>query len=204
VGFEGAGKTKTDNNPRAFTAKVDIRRRVMQAIGDETHIFDCFAGAGEMHAAIWSKATSYTGCDIQFKPLRGDTRLMFAADNRRVLRAVDLSRFNIFDLDAYGSPYEQMLIIADRRSVRSGETIGVVITDGTGLAQKANVVPIAVRTLARVKSNLVGVFKNRDLVLDRVLLGFAARMRCVIAHRWQADGKTGMSVRYVGLVLRGR
>jgi hypothetical protein len=29
---------------------------------------------------------------------------MFCANNRRVIRAIDLAPFSIFDLDSYGSP----------------------------------------------------------------------------------------------------
>jgi hypothetical protein len=45
---------------------------------------------------------------------------MFCADNTRVLRAIDLSRFSIFDFDAYGSPWVQAVILADRRRVARG------------------------------------------------------------------------------------
>jgi len=72
----------------------------MVAIGKPAKVFDAFAGEGQMYSSVWNGADRYVGCDLKYRP---DGRLMFAADNRRVLRAIDLAEFNIFDLDAYGS-----------------------------------------------------------------------------------------------------
>lgn len=190
---------KTDNNPQAFAAKVQIRSNVLAAI-EKPNVFDAFAGTGEMYSAVWRKAEGYTGCDFKWQR---DGRLMFAADNHRVLRAIELAPFNIFDLDAYGSPWEQALIIADRRPVARGELIGMVLTEGNGFAYKSNVMPHAIRVLTGLKPGVVGLSKKMDGVIDRATIGLARRMRCGIKSRWQAEGKTGASMRYIGLVLQG-
>src|SRR5256885_790586 len=91
---------KVDTGARARSAKVDIRRRVMEALGSAA-VFDAFAGAGEFYRLVWREAASYVGCDKRYFP---DDRRAYVADNRRVLRAIDLDAFNLFDLDAYGSP----------------------------------------------------------------------------------------------------
>lgn len=202
---------KTDNNPQAFKAKVDIRRRVLEAVGQVglptrdgatyTGVFDAFAGSGEMYSAVWKAADCYTGCDLKRQV---DGRLMFAADNRRVLRVIDLAPFNVFDLDAYGSPWEQAIIIADRRRVAPGELFGLVITEGAGLSYKANVVPIAIGELTGLRKGIVGLAKKQDAVIDRAFAGLARRMSCTIEKRWQAEGKTGASMRYIGLVMKGQ
>ncbi len=191
---------KTDNNPQAFAAKVTIRKNVLAAIGDKASVFDAFAGAGEMYAAVWKTAAAYTGCDLKWAR---DGRMMFAADNRRVLRAIDLAPFNLFDLDAYGSPWEQALIIADRRPIAPGEMIGLVLTEGNGFAFKSNVMPTAIRVLTGLRPGVVGLSRKQDGVIDRATAGLAKRMRCEIVSRWQAEGRTGASMRYIGLVFRG-
>lgn len=94
------GSKDVDNNDQAHAAKVKLRELVIEHIADP-HVFDAFGGSGAMYSAVWHKAKHYTGCDQ--KP-QGDDRLMFCCDNRRVLRAIDLKPFNIFDLDAYGFP----------------------------------------------------------------------------------------------------
>jgi len=192
---------KTDNNPQAFKAKVAIRRNVLAAIGAEAAVFDAFAGSGKMFSEVWKDADRYTGCDL--KPQR-DSRLMFCADNRRVMRAINLAEFNIFDLDSYGSPWVQAVILADRRRVAPGEQIGLILTEGAGFAYKSNIVPEAIAVLTGLRSGIVGLGKKQDAVIDRAIAGLARRMNCGIAKQWRADGKTGMSMRYIGLVLRGR
>src|SRR5665213_2025334 len=101
MSFKGLG-VKTDNNPQARRAKIAIRQNVLTAIGRKAGVFDAFAGSGDMYSAVWKSAGYYVGCDL--KP-QSDSRLMFCADNTRVLRAIDLSKFSIFDLDSYGSPW---------------------------------------------------------------------------------------------------
>jgi len=192
---------KTDNNPIAFKAKVAIRRNVLAAIDTETVVFDAFAGSGKMFSEVWKDAGHYTGCDL--KPQR-DSRLMFCADNRRVMRAIDLSKFNVFDLDSYGSPWVQAVILADRRRVAPGELLGLVLTEGAGFAYKSNIVPEAIAVLTGLRSGIVGLGKKQDAVIDRAIAGLVRRMNCEIVKRWQAEGKSGAAMRYIGLILQGK
>jgi len=140
------------------------------------------------------------GCDL--KP-QHDSRLMFCADNRRVLRAVDLSKFSIIDLDSYGSPWEQAIIIADRRRVAPGELFGLILTEGAGFSYKMNFVPAAISILTGLRTNHVGLGRKKDAVIDKAIAGLVRRMNCTIEKRWQAEGKTGAAMRYIGLVLKG-
>jgi hypothetical protein len=198
--MKGLG-VKTDNNPQAFKAKVAIRRNVLAAVGANAAVFDAFAGTGKMFSEVWKDAHHYTGCDL--KPQR-DSRLMFCADNRRVMRAVDLTKFNVFDLDSYGSPWVQAVILADRRRVAPGELLGIVLTEGAGFAYKSNIVPEAIAVLTGLRTGIVGLSKKQDAVIDLAIAGLARRMNCTIAKRWQSEGRTGAVMRYVGLIFRGK
>lgn len=198
------------NADNAHAAKAQIRRNVLELIGaDKAHVFDAFAGPGAMCTDVWSKAASYVGCDkVEFQ----DDRKMFCADSARVMRAIDLQAFNIFDLDSFGSPYEQIIILLARRKIAAGETIGIIITDGTELQMRLNAFPAAVGVLAGLSSaGQVGVNLNGDFIFERILAGIARRANCEIVKRWQATnrangkgGKTGILMRYVGIVLRGK
>ena len=203
MAFKGLKNSpKVDNNPQARAAKIDIRRRALAAIGaDQAHVFDAFAGAGELYAEVWKDAASYTGCDLKYTPIRGDQRLMFAADNRRVLRSIDLAPFNVFDLDAYGSPWEQALIVAVRRGVAPGERIAFIVTEGGGIPYKANIVPAPVAALARIRPGIVWLNRKMETVVDRCFAGVAQRMGCKIEKRWQARGKTGAAMIYAAVVM---
>jgi hypothetical protein len=196
-------KHKRDNNAAALKAKIAIRRNVLNAVGladNETVVFDAFAGGGEMHASVWKDADGYVGCDLKYLP---DSRLMYCADNRRVLRAIDLMAFSIVDLDAWGNPWEQAIIIADRRPIRPAEKFGLVLTDGVGINYRMNRITTAVQILTGLKATFSGLSSRQDDVTNMAIAGLARRMHCSIINRWEAAGKTGAAMRYIGLVLRG-
>jgi hypothetical protein len=172
----------------------------MRVIGP-ARVFDGFAGSGRMHRDVWKDANHYVGCDMRWYR---DERIAYVADNRRVLRSIDLQEFNLFDLDAYGSPWEQIVIIAARRSVSAGELIGICMTDGSGLKLKMGQLPNAMREIARLSGNPSGASRIHDEIIDRSIDGLARRMRCEVVSRWDAQGKTAAAVRYIGLVLRGK
>lgn len=191
---------KDNNNAAATEAKAAIRAHVLANIGAENaRVFDAFAGAGEMHKRVWNRAAAYVGCDQTWYR---DDRECFVADNRLVMRAIDLGLFNIFDLDAWGSPWEQVLIVAARRKLQKGERIGLIITEGAGKTVKLGGVPSALQKLTGLKGRLSGANKAHDEIIDMALAAVCDRMGAGIARRWQAKGKTGASMRYIGLVLQ--
>lgn len=123
----------TDNHAAGHDAKVQLRREVLAAVAP-AHVFDAFCGLGEMRREAWVDAASWTGCDS--RPWDPSQPVRYIADNLDVMRAVDLSRFNVFDLDAYGSPWAQMALLVERRRWAPGERGAVVLTSGTGLASQ--------------------------------------------------------------------
>lgn len=192
---------KVNNHPASTGDKVAIRRRVLSAIS-EPRVFDAFAGSGRMWRSVWRHAVSYAGCDLKW--YRDRERLAYVGDNRRVLRAIDLSEFNVFDLDAYGSPWEQATIVAARRLVKSGEVVAIVITEGSLTKLKLGQAPTALGLLAGVGNAARGMARQYDQIVDRAISTLCARMRCDLVARFQADGKTQSGVKYIGLVLRGQ
>lgn len=195
------GSPKVDNARSGKAAKIEIRRNILAAIGaGEAHVFDAFAGAGQLYRAVWHEAASYVGCDQRYF---ADERKMFVADNRRVLRAIDLAAFNVFDLDAYGAPWEQAVIITARRQLAEGERMGMVFTEGDGLAYNGNVVPRAVAELVGINGKVVGFHRRRDQVQGWIINAIAARMQGVVEKRWQAGKVGGTAVNYIGIVVSG-
>jgi len=107
---------------QAKSAKVAIRQNVLEAVGRDARVFDAFAGVGEMHREVWHQAAGYVGCDrVWYR----DKRVAFVADNRRVMRSIDLTEFRVFDFDSFGSPWEQIVILAARRPIAPGERVGI-------------------------------------------------------------------------------
>jgi hypothetical protein len=195
----GAGKT--NNHGAATKAKAEIRRRVMVAIGAERAVvFDAFAGDGAMHRAVWHQAAGYVGCDLKWYR---DDREAFVADNRRVLRAINLVPFTIFDLDAWGSPWEQAVIVAARRPVAPGELVGLVLTEGSGLRLRMGGYPAALRLLAGVRQGATGGARSHEELTGRAIAGLCRRMQVRPVRRWQASRPGGAMMQYIGLVLEG-
>lgn len=100
---------KTDND---FTRdKCELRAAHLPA-GD-VRVLDCFSGKG----VIWRGVERLTGRRIQTLPIdvRADlTTFHLDGNNQEFLETMDLSKFNVIDLDAYGSPHEQLAILFRR------------------------------------------------------------------------------------------
>jgi hypothetical protein len=120
-----------------------------------------------------------------------------------VLRSIDLGRFGIFDLDAYGSPWECALIIAARRTVRPGERIGFALTEGSYTKLKLGGAPLALAALCGMRAHTAGLTAAFDDVVTAAVRGLAERMGCDIKRLWRARGKSAARVVYLGLVLEG-
>ncbi len=192
---------KVNNHPKSAADKIALRRHVLAAV-PSARVLDAFAGSGRMWRAVWKGADHYVGCDLKW--YRDSARLAYVGDNRRMLRAIDLTAFNIFDLDAYGSPWDRALIVADRRTVASGELIGVVLTDGSLMKLKLGKAPNALAELAGIGDGARGIARQYHQIIDRAVSALCERMRCDLVQRWQAKGKTQAGVLYIGLVLRGQ
>jgi len=202
------------------STKVDIRRRVLEVLTPEAaHVFDAFAGTGIMYGYVWRHAARYVGCDERW---HRDARSCYVADNRRVLRCLDLAAFNCFDLDAYGSPWEQVAIVVARRPpLAVGERLGLVLTDGSWSAYRTGKIPPGlqglsgvptVRSLGRTTAQMSRnaqkqTAKTRvdrfDDLLTRGLLGVARRVNGRLIREWRAASPTGAYARYLGVVIEG-
>lgn len=192
---------KTHNSHAALGVKIEMRRNVLDSVGRErAHVFDAYAGPGEMYRGAWREAASYTGCDAEwFK----DERRMFVADNQTVMRSIDLGAFNVFDLDAFGSPWETATILAARRRVAPGETVGLCITDGSGLRLKLSGVPHALARLAGVGGTMKLANRGHDAMFDRALNVVCERMGARVTKRWRASSNQRAAMRYEAVVMEG-
>jgi len=155
-----------------------------------------------MFSEVWHRASRYVGCDEKW---HHDDRCCYVADNRRVMRCTDLQPFNCFDLDAYGSPWEQALILAARRPLQPGERIGLVLTEGTSLYTRFSQVPHAMRQAAGLLPAVsLGAGRMHDDLIARALRGIARRMRGRVVKEWKAMGVSGAQMRYLGAIVEGQ
>lgn len=191
---------KVENYDVSLQDKIDLRRRVLEAVGGR--VFDAFAGEGVMWSAVWSKAPGgYVGCDERYLP---DERECYVADFRRVMRQIDLQAYSIFDFDSYGSPWESVVILSARRKVAKGERVGLVLTEGSGLKLHFGMLPGALAQLAGMRGQVSGAVRGNKELAARAIATTARRMNCTVERIWRAERNTGSAMLYFGVVLVGK
>jgi len=79
-------------------------------------VLDCYAGKGTIWRAVRELAGSKRKILVLPIEIKKDEDLLFhlPGDNERFLETLDLTRFDVIDLDAYGVPYDQLRIIFRR------------------------------------------------------------------------------------------
>jgi hypothetical protein len=95
---------QTDNS--YFDLKVQLRAENLPA--GEISVLDCFSGTGR----IWDEVKRRCP-GRKFHVARIDQRpdlpgVYLRGDNRKYLASMDLDKYNVIDLDAYGVPFDQM------------------------------------------------------------------------------------------------
>lgn len=194
---------------KAPDVKAELRRRLVSELGGgpRTRVLETHAGPGVMHRLAYHDVDDWLGIDTD--PASPDS---IHADNREVLRAISLQRFNLFDVDAFGSPWEQVWIISQRRRVARGELVGVAITSGMqgtsgGRVPNLKAAGWSRQMLAAVKTDanrahrhFVGEHGATALAQRLVLAWFA---HCEPLRWWSSRNKNG-GAWYFGAVLRGR
>lgn len=189
---------KTNNHQKSVAMKISLRRNVLDAIPD-ARVFDAFAGSGKMYREVWNNAALYTGCDLKWFR---DERSVFVAKNQRVMRCIDLGEYNIFDIDAYGSPWLQISILSARRRLATGERFGLVLTDGSGLKLKMGQCPKALADLCKMeKSTIPGINRAHGLLINQALAEVCRRMNARIVDRWDHERPGKSEMRYIALLL---
>lgn len=197
--LKASGK-KTNNHPKSAAMKIALRRHLLDAI-PAARVFDAFAGSGKMYREVWREATAYTGCDLKWYR---DERSVFVCKCERAMRAIDLADFNVFDLDAYGSPWTQVRILAARRRLAPGERIGLALTDGSGLKLKLGQCPKALAELCRLtRDKTPGINRVHGVLIDKALDEVCRIMQARVVARWDHTRPGNSEMRYLAVVIEG-
>lgn len=105
-----AAKKKTDN---AFLMD-KVMLRVNHLPEGDIRVLDCFSGKG----LIWTAVKQVSGRNIVTLPIdkRSDKDdFHLPGDNLDYLETIDLSKYNVVDLDAYGVPFDQIRTLFEKR-----------------------------------------------------------------------------------------
>jgi hypothetical protein len=79
----------------------------------------------------------------------------------------------------------------------------MLLTEGSGLNMKLGGMAAGLRVLAGMKPGVAGASRQQDSIIDRAIGGLCQRMRARVVRRWQAAGKTGAAMKYIGLIIEG-
>jgi hypothetical protein len=191
---------KTHNT--ALSAKVNLRRWLVQELGGQPNIIDCFCAAGMLWDRAYDKTPNYLGLDIrQFD----DARRTIVCDSKRFLRHADvrLEDFDLFDLDAFGSPMEHLAIICSRIRLEPGRRVGFVLTDGTGFNARMNGTPKGLLKFVGVSPHKRTSVQSdfRDEIAARAVAKCLAiaGLKSLEAKRAQV-GEAGAAMRYAAIL----
>lgn len=111
-------------------AKVRLRCDAVDRIGKSTvWVLDAYAGYGRMWREVQRQRPH-----IQIRTLGIDQRdigpHLIRGDNMKVLPGLDLDRFDLVDLDAYGVPAKQLKVVAGRAPDVPVLTTAIISTQG--------------------------------------------------------------------------
>ncbi|NCU32487.1 MAG: hypothetical protein EOM23_06055 [Candidatus Moranbacteria bacterium] len=121
---------KTDNSH--INEKIQLRLLAIKGL-KTPRVLDCFSGTGK----LWKEVNKIAGKDIEVLGIekeKGKNRKALQGDNLKYLPVIDLSLFDVVDLDAYGIPFKQIQILKKR----DYHGIIVVTCIQTGMGQLPN------------------------------------------------------------------
>lgn len=184
------------NNARG-TAKAEIRESVFNLLDGERNTLEVFCGAGEMYRSVWHKSDRYTGID---KQKYFDERHTVCGDALKALRLVEISKYNIFDIDAYGSPYEALQYIL--KFVGDHKKVAFVLTDGTNIDLKMGRLSKGMRFFTGLDFH---VAKRAHVFHDNFIIDVVNKVCSTLNGNAEnlriAKGNKGSAMRYYSFVV---
>lgn len=188
---------KTDNGKNS--AKLGIREYLLKYF-EYSSVLDCFCGDGFMFDNVWHSADEYTGIDI--KKFFTKKRKVICADNLKFLKVESIKKYNIFDIDAYGSPYEQLSIIIKKLENEEPKTVGFSITDGTQIDLRMGRICKGMAEMTELSVNRIKkAHKLHDDLINIVIKNIQKRLKSTIKYSKIATGRTGAGMRYYGFII---
>jgi hypothetical protein len=161
----------------ALGVKIELRQRCLSALNASPVLFESHGGFGMLRKAIFQDV-EHLSCDMD-----KSTPDNVHADSLLVMRAVDLSAYNFFDIDPYGDPWHHVWLVSHRRAIKRGERIALCVTSGTqGRAHAYNMVGITPTKQildAGISQNCIGKF---------TVMGFAESYSRRLLSSWFRAG----------------
>ena len=164
--------------------KIELRRRLIEALGGPAscRVLETHSGPGIMRRGAYSGAREWIGIDTDIEA-PGAVHY----DSTLVLRAIDLSAFNLFDVDAFGSPWHHVWLVSQRRRLVAGERLGLAMTNGAASQTVARHMRPRRAGWSRQMLDTLGA--DPDASLSQFICDNAERTAQVLVGRWFAPGR---------------
>lgn len=153
---------KKDNSSPA--RKIYLRKKYLPK---NAVILDCFCGSGIIYRGCYEGVKEYHGLD---KNKVHDSALCEIANNQVWIRKNDINKFNVFDLDDYGTPWVLLFAILKKTNQKE---ITVFVTDGLVLHTKlTGKIPRIISATERIPRNFIipGIFHFYDDIIKTLFL----------------------------------
>jgi len=105
---------QTDNDKIGFSYKVSLRLHSLKKINHNILVLDCFAG----NQFLWSEVKKQSSLNIETVPIdiRPDkSKAYLKGMNLKFMKTMDLTQFDIIDLDAYGIPFDHLELLFEKK-----------------------------------------------------------------------------------------
>lgn len=100
--------SKQQTNNSYLDVKIFLREKYLN---DKKNVLDCFSGESLIWNSIKKKYPDLNIVSVDKVGYKSNLR----GDNRKYLLSLNLNRFDVIDLDAYGSPFPQLEIIFQKK-----------------------------------------------------------------------------------------
>ena len=96
---------KTNNDKTMIEAKIQLRLMSLPNL-NQINILDCFAGEG----ILWNEVQKRTKKQLKILSIDKNNykKISLRGDNIKFLKSLDLNKYDIIDLDAWGCPANQL------------------------------------------------------------------------------------------------
>lgn len=106
-------KVLTENSH--LRTKVRLRMELLDMIGTKKpYVLDAFAGQGIIWKEIQRQRPDLEIATVGIEKRKYINPNVIMGDNRKAMKGMDLTVFDLIDLDAFGCPWEQLTICAEK------------------------------------------------------------------------------------------
>lgn len=105
--------------------KIELRVDAINKIQtSEINVLDAFHAEGELWKAVRERVTkTITITGIEVDKEKKSKEFVINGDNKKMLKVIDISVYDVIDLDAYTSPYEQIKAIHFNPTLKKGTVV---------------------------------------------------------------------------------